>query len=94
MCYGFKMFGVLAIIPATVLLGLSFFVLLATRKLDSNPLKVFGKVIAVLLWICTAIIILANLRGGHLEGKMHKMMKGDMGRPMMQGQMPPQRMAE
>ena len=52
-----KCSGLLALIPATGLLTLSFFVLLAASKLASAGLKKFGYVVAVLLWACAALIL-------------------------------------
>jgi hypothetical protein len=95
--------GVLAIIPATVLLTFSFFVLFAIRKLEVGDLKVFGKVLVILLWVGAALILLTVI-SPRLTGpcsmdkmqmhKMHKMMKGDMARPMMPGRAPSDTMAQ
>jgi hypothetical protein len=48
---------VFAVIPITVLLTVSFFVLLAGEKAASNGLKKFAKVLAVLLWISSGLLV-------------------------------------
>ncbi|MFA5145720.1 MAG: hypothetical protein WC723_06985 [Candidatus Omnitrophota bacterium] len=93
--------GLFAIVPATLFLTISFFVLFAVRKLESPPLKAFGYVLAVLLWISSALVLgtgVYAMSSGRcpmmdmMQGKMPcmmmkgKMMKGQM--PMMKGQMP------
>jgi len=93
MCCLVKSLGILAIIPATVLLTFSFFVLFTIRKMEKGNLKVFGKIIVALLWVCAALILLTGIfsksAGRCPMGKMpmHKMMKGDRGYPMMKGGM-------
>ncbi|MDD5618112.1 MAG: hypothetical protein PHG69_03375 [Candidatus Omnitrophica bacterium] len=93
MYYAVKSFGASMLMPVTVFLTLSFFVMLAVKKIEAGSLKTFGKVVVVLLWLCAATILLTGLyspRGGHFMGKM---MKGGMKCPMMQqGQMPMQKM--
>lgn|SRR3990167_9401851 len=46
----FRLMGLFALIPATILLAVSFFVLFAIRRLEAAGLKAFGYVIAALLW--------------------------------------------
>ncbi|MDD5292319.1 MAG: hypothetical protein PHY46_03980 [Candidatus Omnitrophica bacterium] len=85
--------GALVVVPATVLLTFSFFVLFVIRKLEAGKLKIFGKVVVILLWVCAALVLCAGicpqLTGRCPMGKkpMHKMMKGGMGYPMMKGDM-------
>lgn len=55
--------GVLRLIPASMLLVLSFFVLFTVTKCADRRLKIFGVVISVFLWL-SCIIIFA---GGILE---------------------------
>ncbi len=52
----FRLLGLFAIIPTTVLLTISFFVLFTLRKTEAGGLKVFGYVISVLLW-CGALLV-------------------------------------
>lgn len=53
-----RLSGILTIIPATILLTISFFVLFAVTKLESIVLKNFGKVVAVLLCISAGLFLL------------------------------------
>lgn len=53
----FKLLGVFTIIPTTILLTVSFFVLFALRKVEQGGLKAFGQAIAVLLWIAAALVL-------------------------------------
>ncbi|MBU2530669.1 MAG: hypothetical protein KKD35_06485 [Elusimicrobia bacterium] len=48
--------GLAAIIPITMFLTISFFVLLGAEKTECANLKKFGKFVAVMLWICSAFI--------------------------------------
>lgn len=93
----FNVFGLFAIIPGTMLLTVSFFVLFAVRKLDSQWLKVFGYVIAVFLWISAALVFSAGLcviTTGRCpmmqmmkQGGMCPMMPQEKQNPIMQHQM-------
>lgn len=56
-----KAAGMLAVIPATLLLAVSFFVLAVLRKIEAQGLKAFGYVVAVLLWIAAALIFSSGL---------------------------------
>lgn len=55
--YGMKYVGLLAVAPASVLLTISYFLLLVNSKHAKDKLKVFGYVVAVLLWIAVAVVI-------------------------------------
>ncbi len=55
--------GFFVIIPASVLLSISFFVLFAIRKAASKDLKRFGYVVASFLWISVLLLIFA---GSHI----------------------------
>ena len=57
----FRLVGLFAMIPATLLLTVSFFVLLVVRKAEPHGLKAFGYVIAGLLWACTLLIFAAGV---------------------------------
>ena len=57
----FRFMGLLSIIPATVLLTISFFVIYATKKSEGEGLKKFGMVVAVLLWLCSLLIFTAGV---------------------------------
>ena len=53
-----RLIGLLAAIPMTMLLTVSFFVLFAVRKQESQGLKAFGYFVTVLLW-CSALLVLS-----------------------------------
>jgi len=52
-----RIMGLLSIIPATVFLTVSFFVLFAVQKTETRGLKQFGRLIAALLWISAAAVL-------------------------------------
>ncbi|MFA5144697.1 MAG: hypothetical protein WC723_01630 [Candidatus Omnitrophota bacterium] len=85
----FRLAGLLAIIPATVLLTISFFVLLALRKAEAAGLKAFGYVIAALLWVGVLLVLSMGsytLSTGRCP--MKEMMKCQMKGMMMDGKAP------
>jgi hypothetical protein len=51
-----RLMGLCAIIPTTLVLTVSFFVLFALREVKSNVLKAFGYVVAALLWVSALLI--------------------------------------
>lgn len=51
-----RLTGLFAIVPTTLVLTVSFFVLFALRKIESNILKSFGYVIAALLWVSALLV--------------------------------------
>ena len=67
---------VLALIPASMLLTASFFVLFTARKSDSEALKKFGQVVAVLLWLSAAIVIMAGVYNAVVNPQRGVMRKG------------------
>ncbi len=75
--------GVFSLVHAVVLLAISFFILLAARKSDSQNIKTFGYVIAVLLWISAALVLGRGISARHpMFHRMH--MGGErIGRPLM-----------
>lgn len=88
----FRLLGLFAIIPTTVLLTVSFFVLFALRKTEAGGLKAFGYVIVALLWVGVLLALSLGLytvsTGRYpIICPMHEMMKGHM-HEMMEGQMP------
>jgi hypothetical protein len=92
-----RLLGLFAVIPVSLLLALSFFVLFTLRKVDTERLKEFGYAVAVLLWIsafliaCMGAYVIATGRHPML-GMMQEMMKGHM--QMMGGNMPGMRNAK
>lgn len=89
----FRLIGLFAIVPTTILLTISFFVLFVLRKADSENLKTFGYIIVALLWISAALIFGAGVytmtTGCHpIMPMMQEMMRGQLRQsPMMQRQM-------
>jgi len=89
----FRLAGLFAIIPATVLLTISFFVLFALRKTETQGLKAFGYVTAALLWVGVLLVLslgLYTIATGRypMLCPMKEMMKGGMHGTMMQGKTP------
>ncbi|MGA2775790.1 MAG: hypothetical protein ABSE81_07020 [Candidatus Omnitrophota bacterium] len=65
---------VFSFVHAVVLLAISFFILLAVRKLDSQNIKTFGYVIAVLLWVAAALVLGKGVSVRHpMFHRMHMM---------------------
>jgi len=96
----FRIMGFFAIVPATVLLTISFFVLFTLRKIEAQGLKAFGYVIAALLWLGALMVLslgiytvstgrhpMMNMMCGIKCGQMQSMMGGQMQGGMMGGQM-------
>lgn len=58
---GVRMMGVFSLIPATVFLTISFFVLVVIKNVASAGLKAFGYVVSALLWVCVALFLSTGL---------------------------------
>ena len=56
-----RLMGLGAIVPTTLVLTLSFFVLFALREVKSNVLKAFGYVVAALLWLSALLIFSSGI---------------------------------
>lgn len=82
-----KFTEVYAVIPVAMLLTVSYFVLLTARKVDAKGLKIFGQVIAALLWVAAALVLVTGIS---LSSCKRQKMKMPM-RGMMRGapEMPP-----
>lgn len=59
----------MAVIPIALLLTLSFFVLLALRKVEEKALKAFGYVVVSIIWLAVLVIF---------SGAVYKTAKGSM----------------
>lgn len=57
----FRLCGIMVLIPIAVLLTLSFFVLFAVEKVQSNNVKLLGKVAAVVLWVAALVALLMGI---------------------------------
>ena len=94
-----RLSGLFAIIPTTLLLAVSFFVLLVLRKVEEKGLKAFGYVVAALLWASALLIFSAGiytLSTGRQPAicMMQEMMQKKMHQMMPQGQMSDMRMRQ
>ena len=90
-----KMAAIIVVIPISLLMALSFFVLLSVDKVQTKRLKNFGYGVVVILWLATLVLILGGINRfvkGPDQGKnmMHKemMMRRAPGMPGM----PPEQM--
>lgn len=80
-----RFLGLFAIIPTSVLLTISFFVLVVLRKIEGQGLKTFGYVIVVLLWIAAAMVFSAGI---YVSSTCNKTMMPMMQRMIGSGTMP------
>lgn len=80
-----KAFPYLAVVPISLLLTVSFFVLLIVNKVGVKALKVFGYVVASLLWLAAVVVFLTGfsmlVKSSGCRGPM---MHGGMGMSAMQ----------
>ena len=58
---GAKCVGMLCIVPAALLLVVSFFVLVVAGKVKEQVLKSFGNIVAMLLWVAAALVFLTGI---------------------------------
>ena len=83
----FKLAGFLSMVPATMMVTVSFFVLFAVSKAEQKQLKAFGWVVAGLLWLCAFVVLTGGMymssMGGKFMGKC-QMMHSGQGCGMMQ----------
>ena len=56
-----RLTGIFTVIPATMFLTVSFFVLFAASKTDNAGIMKFGRSVAVLLWISAGLVLLVGL---------------------------------
>ena len=87
----FRLAGFFSMVPATMMITVSFFVLFAVSKADQKQLKAFGWVVAGLLWLCALLVLTSGLYMSSMSGKMMgkcMMMQKDKGgmMRMMDGQ--------
>ena len=78
-----RFMGFFGIIPVSILLTISYFVLFVNRKAETAGLRAFGRMVAVLLWIAATLIFIA---AGYIVATGHHPME-PLIREMMQGQM-------
>ena len=69
--------GLFAVVPASLLLAVSFFILLALRKSEEKNIKTFGYVVVTLLWLSAVLVFAAGVyslatgRGCRMESMGH-----------------------
>ncbi len=77
-----RLLGLFTIIPITIFLTISFFVLFALSKVNSKNLRNFGITIAILLWVSASLVLSVGIytlvTGKHPMMRMHKAMMRDM----------------
>ncbi len=56
-----KCLGFMSFVPATLLVTVSFFVLIVLKKADTQWLRIFGYCVAVLLWIAAVLVFTAGI---------------------------------
>ncbi len=89
-----KFSSLITIVPVSVLLTISFFVLFTLRKIEEKGLKAFGYVVTGFLWLAALIIFLGAVYNmgkgpGGMKYMMHQKMKmGSMPQMMQQDNMP------
>ena len=67
--------GLSGLIPATVLLAISFFVLLALQNVKTEGLRRFGYVVLILLWLSTFISVSIGvyaIAAGHSRSRKYQ----------------------
>ena len=57
-----RFMGLFALFPITMTLTISFFVLFTREKTTSKGLRKFACVVAVLLWLCALLALVAGIR--------------------------------
>jgi hypothetical protein len=83
-----RFLGLFSIIPVTILLTVSFFVLFVLNKITSKTLRGFGVAIVILLWLSASLVLSLGIytvaTGQHPMMQMHRaMMKNMMMQPGM-----------
>ncbi len=70
--HSLKMLGIFLLVPVTVYLTASFFVMFTMSKVESQGLKNFGKAVVALLWICALLFavtgIYLGMKGPQMPG--------------------------
>jgi hypothetical protein len=83
-----RLMGLFAVIPVSMLLAVSFFILFAVRKAEAQSLKAFGYVVAGLLWCAALLVFSAGIYTISTGGcPMQKMMQQQKMCGMMPGMM-------
>lgn len=56
-----RFLGLLAIVPMTVLLTISYFVLVTLNNVNGKRLKKFGYFIVALLWVASVVVLFVGI---------------------------------
>ncbi|OGS34462.1 MAG: hypothetical protein A2293_05605 [Elusimicrobia bacterium RIFOXYB2_FULL_49_7] len=56
-----RLLGFFTLIPVSILLTISYFVLYVNQRTSAGGLNTFGKAVVVLLWIAAGLILSAGL---------------------------------
>jgi hypothetical protein len=86
-----KLPQLMAVVPISVLLTVSFFVLVVIRKIEEKGLRAFGYVVAGLLWLAALVVFGAAAFGLGKDGLGAKKYRSPRSQ-MQMGAMPPQMM--
>jgi hypothetical protein len=83
-----KLMGIYAVIPASLLLTVSFLVLVIIRKQNKQVLKAFGYVVTAFLWLASLLVFASGaytlatgkktvgcMMGSMMKGRMHEVTK-------------------
>jgi high-affinity K+ transport system ATPase subunit B len=92
-----KLSCLMAIVPISILLTVSFFVLFTLRKIEERALKAFGYVVVSFLWLAALVIfsgaVYKTAQGSlMMKSRMQQKMKMDCMSQMMQKGNPPEMM--
>jgi hypothetical protein len=58
-----KFMGIFAIIPMTMILAVSFFVMAVARRAEDKGLQSFGRIVVLLLWLSATMVFATGLYG-------------------------------
>ena len=75
-----RVMGVFLLIPATMILAVSFFTFLGACKADCRPMKIFGRMVGSLLVLCSLMVLGVGayiaVTGRHpVIGLLHELLK-------------------
>lgn len=89
-----RLLSLTAVVPLAILLTISFFVLFAVRKVEEKGLKIFGYVVASLLWLAALVVFsgaIYNMQGSAVAMKpmaQQKMKTSCLGQAARKDKMP------
>ncbi len=86
----FKLPQLMAVVPISALLTVSFFVLVVIRKIEEKGLRAFGYVVAGFLWLA-ALVVFGSAAFGLGKDGLGAKKYGSPRSKMQMGTMPPQK---